>query len=1037
MERCIQASINTNGGSEGWYDPDPYCVRFDLSRDMTDAEVDKLPKLVYGNRDVKAQHLAGRALADSGLLGVLMETPELAKPEGLKLTITNLYTLKSGKHVNLTGGGMIHLCAYYGSPRSASEIVRDFGSDQVNLRSECKRWTPLFVACNGVEKKMIQFLCRNGADPWETMEPPGEPPLNVLQYCLKINELASVKCLLTSGVNVNKVPETGDLLLHMAIRMNKHDAVEFLLTHGAIVHVKQNGDNCLHVAAAVKKPNMETIELLVSYGARAFETDSNGNTPAMIAASCQHTKLAAYLKEVETRQITVPELKPGSTVFVHVHGVSNAGVSTLIESLKAPHTYSTPCHLNTDCSGDGLDGLMTSSHPDPALDVDVRYVDFGRREHFDGIHAQFFRSHPVVLRDADNGTGRAASPVVVLIVVSALSQGSELEDQLAVVCQEYSAILQDTENAPRLQVLVAYTHLDSMKMTDKFRPNAVLFGVRERFAQYLCIHDKAYFVDARMALKPELARLRQSVISCCIQTMADCTPMDTQVCAAVSAMPAVRNKAGRRVVSTAEFASILDTCLQQAGISVSMDTADDNATTPSSAMSMLEALHAHREVEYIRDADLVVLQPTELWTSVISRLARLRDENCFERKITRVVEVELPQRKFGEDPKPDNTHMASTSYSAIHTDSMLQAFESLRDELTDDQLAAIVKHMTGAGAVRDKLFIMSCRRPSAPDNYRLGRWPRDAKYVKFAGRRFKLVGRPAFGQAFVNALLTSVFADLRLRYAKELLVWRDGVTGWAPGERAEISVSTATRLDFIDVVVRSRTNDLRHMYALLHLTRQRVLELHTRFSPSASLEELVISSRNIIDHVQQQYSVDRPPTPVEMFTFYTLAEVEVAAKTNAALCCNVTYSVDRPLDMLCVPSDHVSLATDELRMSLFAALPKTSSGTEKSWADLAKLLGVREKKVDVIGDTFPTDPLKRVFDMWGDRSADNTVGEIIRVLSENAVGEEWMPAIELLKQELDKPFIGTRHLFAGIDIKPVEDEDNKAPPTVPDEVPME
>ena len=93
--RSIQASINTNGGSEGWYDPDPYCVRFDLSRDMTDAEVDKLPKLVYGNRDVKAQHLAGRALADSGLLGVLMETPELAKPEGLKLTITNLYTLVS------------------------------------------------------------------------------------------------------------------------------------------------------------------------------------------------------------------------------------------------------------------------------------------------------------------------------------------------------------------------------------------------------------------------------------------------------------------------------------------------------------------------------------------------------------------------------------------------------------------------------------------------------------------------------------------------------------------------------------------------------------------------------------------------------------------------------------------------------------------------------------------------------------------------------------------------------------------------------
>ena len=82
--------------------------------------------------------------------------------------------------------------------------------------------------------------------------------------------------------------------------------------------------------------------------------------------------------------------------------------------------------------------------------------------------------------------------------------------------------------------------------------------------------------------------------------MQDCTPMDTQVCAAVSAMPAVRNKAGRRVVSTAEFASILDTCLQQAGISVSMDTADDNATTPSSAMSMLEALHAHREVSFAR-----------------------------------------------------------------------------------------------------------------------------------------------------------------------------------------------------------------------------------------------------------------------------------------------------------------------------------------------------------------------------------------------------------------------------------------------------
>ena len=51
-----------------------------------------------------------------------------------------------------------------------------------------QRWTPLFVACNGVEKKMIKFLCRNGADPWETMEPPGEVSAAKLPHILVTNQ---------------------------------------------------------------------------------------------------------------------------------------------------------------------------------------------------------------------------------------------------------------------------------------------------------------------------------------------------------------------------------------------------------------------------------------------------------------------------------------------------------------------------------------------------------------------------------------------------------------------------------------------------------------------------------------------------------------------------------------------------------------------------------------------------------------------------------------------------------------------------------
>lgn len=118
-----------------------------------------------------------------------------------------------------------------------------------------------------------------------------------LHFACYFGQPEAARLLLDNGAAADAVARNPMQVmpLHSAASSRNLDAARLLLEHGAPVNARQNGGyTAIHAAA--QNGDLAFVELLLQRGADPAVSNSDGQTPAMIARSKGHNEVAARLE---------------------------------------------------------------------------------------------------------------------------------------------------------------------------------------------------------------------------------------------------------------------------------------------------------------------------------------------------------------------------------------------------------------------------------------------------------------------------------------------------------------------------------------------------------------------------------------------------------------------------------------------------------------------------------------------------------------------------------------------------------------------
>jgi ankyrin repeat protein len=237
-----------------------------------------------------------------------------AADEGHKDIVELLIT--EGANVNARDGDR-RTPLYYAAEKGHKEVVElllDHGAD-VNAKDTQNR-TALHIAARQGHKKIVGLLLAHGADVnaganynrtaaefamdnhhtevAELLISKGAD-ISPLHFAIYMKDEGKARSLIEGGADVNKRTPYGTTPLQRAVDCGFRDIVDLLITKGADVNAKDNGD-WTHLHSAVYG-HKDIVELLISKGANVNAKDGNRRTPLYYAKEQRHTEIVEMLKK--------------------------------------------------------------------------------------------------------------------------------------------------------------------------------------------------------------------------------------------------------------------------------------------------------------------------------------------------------------------------------------------------------------------------------------------------------------------------------------------------------------------------------------------------------------------------------------------------------------------------------------------------------------------------------------------------------------------------------------------------------------------
>jgi ankyrin repeat protein len=170
----------------------------------------------------------------------------------------------------------------------------ELSANQFNLRDD-DGYTSLIYAISNCNADAVQSLLESGASP-DQKDFFGRPPLHFAVTAGDGGSSAIVELLTTYDVDVNVKDTDGDSALHTSCDCDARiECTSLLLRSGAVIGANMLGNHPTHIAA--RRGAVETLKLLVEYGADMNIKNYEGKTPLGLARMFDQKAVVQYIKQ--------------------------------------------------------------------------------------------------------------------------------------------------------------------------------------------------------------------------------------------------------------------------------------------------------------------------------------------------------------------------------------------------------------------------------------------------------------------------------------------------------------------------------------------------------------------------------------------------------------------------------------------------------------------------------------------------------------------------------------------------------------------